>query len=82
MIYLRRGYCGKHPKLWDEQIPYVRHAYNRAVLSSTQSSLFEFFFGYFPKDPLDMVFERDGYSSEQNNRDTTRNFVQQIQMIQ
>jgi hypothetical protein len=23
-----RGYCNKHPKLWDEHIPYVQHAYN------------------------------------------------------
>jgi hypothetical protein len=28
MVLFIRGYCSKHPKLWDEQIPYVQHAYN------------------------------------------------------
>ena len=43
MVHLLRGYCGKHPKLWDEQLPYVQHAYNQAAHSSTQSSPFEMF---------------------------------------
>jgi hypothetical protein len=28
VVLLLRDYCSKHPKLWDEQIPYVQHAYN------------------------------------------------------
>jgi hypothetical protein len=28
MVLFLRGYCSKHPKLWDEHIPYVQHAYN------------------------------------------------------
>ena len=31
MVHLLRDYCGKHPKLWDEHIPYVQHSYNQAV---------------------------------------------------
>ena len=34
MIHILRGYCSKHPKLWDESLPYVQHAYNRALHSS------------------------------------------------
>ena len=41
VVHLLRGYCNKHPKLWDEQIQYVQHAYNRAMHSYTQSSPFE-----------------------------------------
>lgn len=33
MIHLLWGYHGKHPKLWDEKLPYVQHAYNRDVHS-------------------------------------------------
>lgn len=33
MVHLLRGYCGKHLKLWEEQLPYVKHAYNRAAHS-------------------------------------------------
>src|ERR1700733_14155799 len=32
MIQLLRGYCSKHPKLWDEHLCYVQHAYNKALL--------------------------------------------------
>ena len=35
VIHLLWSYCGKHPMLWDEQFPYVQHAYNRVVHSST-----------------------------------------------
>lgn len=28
VVHLLRGYCGKHPKLWDEHLPYVQHSYN------------------------------------------------------
>ena len=35
VVHLLRGYCNKHPNLWDEQIQYVQHAYNRAMHSST-----------------------------------------------
>jgi hypothetical protein len=28
MVFFLQGYCSKHPKLWDEQIPYVQHSYN------------------------------------------------------
>ena len=30
IIHLLRGYCNKHPKLWDEQLHYIQHAHNRA----------------------------------------------------
>jgi len=37
MIHLLRGYCNKNPKLWDEHLYYVQHAYNWAKHSSTQA---------------------------------------------
>ena len=40
VIDLLRGYCGKHPKMWDEQFPYEQHAYNCAKHSSTQKTPF------------------------------------------
>jgi hypothetical protein len=38
VVHLLRAYCSKHPKLWDEHLHYVQHAYNRAKHSSTQTS--------------------------------------------
>lgn len=76
MIHLLHGYCGKNPKLWDEKLPYVKHAYNKAMHSSTQSSLFETCFGYFTNYPLDMAFEKDEYSSEKTEREKAQNFIE------
>ena len=45
IVHLLRGYCSKHPKLWDEQLHYIQHAYNRAIHSSTKRSPFEICFG-------------------------------------
>jgi hypothetical protein len=28
MVHLLRSYCSKHPKLWDEHLHYIQHAYN------------------------------------------------------
>ena len=35
VIQLLRGYCSKHPKLWDEHLCYVQHANNGEKHSST-----------------------------------------------
>ena len=58
-VHFLRGYCDKHPKLWDEQLHYVKHSYNIAIHSSTQKYPFETCFGYFLKSPLDFVFGKD-----------------------
>jgi hypothetical protein len=65
VVILIRGYCSKHPNLWDEQIPYVQHVYNRYLHSSTQISPFETCFGYLPKVPLDLMYGRDDDVNEE-----------------
>ena len=35
VVHLLRGYCGKQPNMWYEQLPYVQHAYNHAMHSYT-----------------------------------------------
>ena len=81
VVHLLRGYCNKHPKLWDEQIQYVQHAYNRAMHSSTQSSPFETCFGYFPKTPLDLTYGREVDSSASKDEDKARRFIQRVQQV-
>ncbi|KAI5334257.1 hypothetical protein L3X38_024390 [Prunus dulcis] len=41
MIHLLRGYNSKHPKTWDESLPYLQFAFNRAIQGSTLKSPFE-----------------------------------------
>ena len=49
VVHILRGYCSKHPKLWDEQLHYIQHAYNWTKHSSANTSPFEACFGYFLK---------------------------------
>jgi hypothetical protein len=81
MVLFLQGYCNKHPKLWDEHIPYVQHAYNRSLHSSTQNSPFETCFGYLPKLPLDLMYGRDADVNEERTEDRFCNFIQRIQQI-
>ena len=81
VIHLLRGYCRKYPKLWDEQLHYIQHAYNMTKHSSTNTSSFEVCLGYLRGSPLDFIFEKyvaiDGHS----DIDKARNFIEQIQLI-
>ena len=69
IVHLLRGYCSKHPKLWDEYLHYIQHAYNRAKYSSTNTSPFEACFGYLPKSPLDFILEKDVATEEHSDID-------------
>ena len=56
VVQFLRGYCGKHPKSWDEHLEYIQHAYNREIHSSINKSPFEDYFCYLPPSPFDCVF--------------------------
>ena len=56
-VHLLKGYYGKHPKWWDEKLPYVKHAYNHAIHCSTQKTPFEIYFEYLPQSILDFSSE-------------------------
>ncbi|CAL2237234.1 unnamed protein product [Prunus armeniaca] len=56
MVHLLRGYNSKHPKTWDESLPYLQFAFNRAIHGSTLKSPFEVCLGYLPQSPFDLAF--------------------------
>ena len=78
MVHLLRAYCSKHPKLWDEHLHYIKHAYNWAKHSSTQTSPFEACFGYLHNSPLDFIFGKDIAIDGQYDIDRAENFIEQI----
>eukprot|EP00253_Pinus_taeda_P030958 PITA_30958 len=41
IVHILRMYNSKHPRTWDESLPYVQHSYNRALHSSTGHSPFQ-----------------------------------------
>ena len=81
VIQLLRGYCSKHPKLWDEHLCYVQHAYNRAKHSSIQRSHFETCFGFTPGSPLDFVFGKGTMVDTQSDVGKAARFNKQIQEV-
>jgi len=78
VIQLLKGYCSRHPKLLDEHLCYVQHAYNRAKHSSTQRSPLETCFGFTQKYPLDFVFGKDIVVDGHNDVDKATKFIEQI----
>ena len=81
IVHILRGYCNKHPKLWDEDLHYIQHAYNQANHSSTQTSPFEDCFIYLPKYPFDFIFWKyvaiDGHSDV----DKAKKFIEQVHFV-
>ena len=47
-------YNSKHPRTWDETLPYVQHSYNQALHSSTDHSPFQVGLGFQPLGPIDV----------------------------
>ena len=81
IVHILRGYCSKHPKLWDEHLHYIQHSYNHVKHSSTQTSPFEAWYGYFPKSPLDFIFGKDVSIDGHLDIDRAKKFIEQIQLV-
>ncbi|KAK1609705.1 hypothetical protein QYE76_033378 [Lolium multiflorum] len=52
---LLRSMIKKNPKEWEECLPHVQFAYNRAVHSTTELCPFEVVYGFKPITPLDLL---------------------------
>ena len=59
VVHLLRGYCSKYPKLLDEKLHYVQHAYNISIHSLTYNSPFETCFVCFRKSTLEFFWGKD-----------------------
>jgi hypothetical protein len=46
IVHILRMYNSKHPRKWDESLPYVQHSYNRALHSSTNHNPFQVGLGF------------------------------------
>jgi hypothetical protein len=52
---LLRVVLKKNLKLWEESLPHVEFAYNKAVHSTTKFSPFEIVYGFKPAAPIDLL---------------------------
>ena len=82
-MQLLRGYNQGHPKIWDKNLIYIQHSYNRAIHASTGQSPFETCFGYFPPSLLDVVYGEKGGVREDLTGDALRaeKIVEKIRQI-
>jgi hypothetical protein len=55
IVHILWMYNSKHPRTWDENLPYVQHSYNRALHSSTSHSPFQACMGFQPLAPIDVA---------------------------
>ena len=55
IIHILRMYNLKHPRTWDESLPYVQHNYNQSLHSSTNHSPFQVGLGFQPLCPIDVA---------------------------
>jgi len=52
IVHILHMYNSKHPRTWDESLPYVQHSYNQALHSSIGHSPFQVGLGFQPLCPI------------------------------
>ena len=55
VVQLLRALISRNLKSWEDLLPYVEFAYNRAVHSTTHISPFEIVYGFNPLTPIDLI---------------------------
>ncbi|KAJ6990294.1 hypothetical protein NC653_018750 [Populus alba x Populus x berolinensis] len=84
IVHLLRGYNARHPKTWDESIPFLQFAINHTLHSSTNKSLSEVCSGFSPQSPFDLEFTIESTSQlekGEGDRIRAQRFVDQIRKI-
>ena len=85
IVHILRMYNSKHPRTWDESLPYVHHSYNRALHSSTGHSPFQVGLGFQPLCPIDVAMPlaatHMNSAHVQSETDKATSFIERIQHI-
>jgi hypothetical protein len=78
-------YNSKHPRTWDESLPYVQHSYNQALHSSTDHNPFQVGLGFQPLGPIDVALPLAVTSTDSSPAPTEADkatcFIERIQHI-
>ena len=85
IVHILRMYNSKHPRTWDESLPYVKQNYNWALHSSNNHSPFQVGLGFQPLCPIDVampfVATQADSAHAQSEVSKTNNFIERIQHI-
>ena len=55
IVHILCMYNSKHPRTWDERIPYVKYNYNQALHNSIGHNPFQVGLGFQPLCPIDVA---------------------------
>jgi hypothetical protein len=85
IVHILRMYYSKHPRTWDDGLPYVQHSYNRALHSSTNHNPFQVGLGFQPLGPIDVALPLAVDSTESypapTEADKATQFIEWIEHI-
>jgi hypothetical protein len=85
IVHILHMYNSKHPRTWDESLPYVQHSYNRALHSSTSHSPFQVGLVFQPLGPIDVALPLAVTSTDSSpapiEADKATQFIERIQHI-
>lgn len=85
IIHILRMYHSKHPRTWDESLPYVQHSYNKVIHNSTGHNPFEVCLGYQPLAPMDIaipLIQPDLVPHVGKEEDKATQFIDRIHHLQ
>jgi hypothetical protein len=82
IVHILHIYNSKHPRTWDESLPYLQHSYNRALHSSTSHNPLQVGLGFQPLGPIDvalpLAFTQIDSSPNQSTIDKATRFIERI----
>ena len=85
IVHILWMYNSKHPRTWDENLPYIQHSYNRALHISIGHNPFQVCLGFQPLAPIDVALPisstREDSSHAQTEADKATRLVERIQHI-
>ena len=85
IVHILRMYNSKHPRTWDESLPYVQHSYNQVLHNSTNHSPFQVGLGFQPLCPIDVAMPFAATQADsahiQSEVSKANNFIERIQHI-
>ena len=85
IVHILRMYNSKHPRTWDESLPYVQHSYNQTLHSSTDHSPFQVGLGFQPLCPINVAMPFAATQADlahvQSKVSKANNFIECIQHI-
>lgn len=85
VVHILRMYNSRHPRTWDDSLPYVQHNYNIAIHSSTRHSPFHVGLGFQLLGPIDVALPFASTQADSSHQHTEANretrFIERIQQI-